>query len=375
MSRIYLSPPYMGTRERELLLDAFDSGWIAPLGPHVNAFEREFAEYVGIGHAAALSSGTAALHLALVLAGVQPGDEVVTSTLTFAATANAIRYLRATPVFIDSDRQSWNMDPDLLAEELSERARRGALPRAVVAVDLYGQCADYGRIEPLCAKYDIPLIEDAAEALGARAYGKSAGTFGQYGVFSFNGNKIITTSGGGMLVSDSSDVAERVRFLATQARDPAPHYQHSVLGYNYRLSNLLAAVGRGQLADMDARVARRRAHNQYYQQALGDLPGVEFMPEAPYGTCTFWLTCLTIDPQAFGVDREAIRQRLEADSIESRPVWKPMHLQPLYADAPARAGQVAQDLFERGLCLPSGHGLSDADRQRIADIIRSLADV
>lgn len=372
MSRIYLSPPHMGARERELLLDAFDSGWIAPLGPHVDAFEREFAEYVGIGHAAALSSGTAALHLALILAGVQPGDHVVTSTLTFAATANAIRYLRATPVFIDSDTQSWNMDPGLLAEELAERARNGCLPRAVVVVDLYGQCADYERIGALCAQYEVTLIEDAAEALGARAFGRSAGAFGQFGIFSFNGNKIITTSGGGMLVSDSADVAARVRFLATQARDPAPHYQHSVLGYNYRMSNLLAAVGRGQLADMDARVARRREHNQFYRQALGDLPGIEFMPEAEYGQCTFWLTCLTVEPEAFGVDRETIRLRLEEANIESRPVWKPMHMQPLYADAPTRGGQVAEQLFDRGLCLPSGHGLSADDRERIADAIRGL---
>ena len=374
MGRIYLSPPHMGQKERELLLDAFDSGWIAPLGPHVDAFEREFAEYVGAPHAAALLSGTAALHLSLLLTGVQAGDEVITSTLTFAATANAIRYLGARPIFIDSDRSSWNMDPDLLAEELAERARRGRLPKAVVTVDLYGQCADYARIGALCEEYGVTLIEDAAEALGARAFGRSAGTFGRLGIFSFNGNKIITTSGGGMLVSESEELIHKARFLATQARDPAPHYQHSVLGYNYRLSNLLAAVGRGQLRTMDERVARRRAHNRFYREALGDLPGVEFMPEAEYGRCSFWLSCLTIDAAAFGCDREAIRLHLEAHDIESRPVWKPMHLQPLYADVPCRGGEVATDLFQRGLCLPSGHGLEDADRQRIAGLIRELAN-
>jgi dTDP-4-amino-4,6-dideoxygalactose transaminase len=374
MGRIYLSPPCMGASERELLLDAFDSGWIAPLGPHVDAFEREFAAYVGVGHAAALSSGTAALHLALALASVGPGDVVLTSALTFAATANPIRYLGAEPAFIDCERTSWNMDPALLAEELDARARAGVLPKAVVCVDLYGQCADYARITALCRDYDVTLIEDAAEALGARHGQRAAGSFGLAGVFSFNGNKIITTSGGGMLVSNSADLIQRARFLSTQARDPGPHYQHSALGYNYRMSNLLAAVGRGQLADMEARVARRREHNQFYRRALADVPGIELMPEAVYGTCTFWLTCILVDAAHFGADREAIRTRLEAHDIEARPVWKPMHLQPLYRDAYVRGGAVAEDLFTRGLCLPSGHALGHADRERIVELIRTTPD-
>lgn len=371
MSRIYLSPPCMSPRSRELLLDAFDSGWIAPLGPHVDAFEREFAAYVGAGYAAAVSSGTAALHLALTLCGVGPGDDVLTSTLTFAATANAIRYVGARPVFIDSDRASWNVDPDLVAEELAERAASGNLPKALVSVDLYGQCANYARLDAMCREYGVLLIEDAAEALGARCGEQSAGTFGSAGVFSFNGNKIITTSGGGMLVSDSAEFIDRARFLSTQARDKAAHYQHSVLGYNYRMSNLLAAVGRGQLAGLAERVAKRREHNAFYRSALADVPGIAFMPEAAYGSCSFWLTCLTVDSAAFGADREAIRLHLETHDIESRPVWKPMHLQPLYEDAPIRGGVVAEDLFERGLCLPSGHALADADRERIVALIRA----
>jgi len=369
MSRIYLSPPHMGPDERKLLLEAFDSNWIAPLGPHVDAFEREMAARIGVGHAAALSSGTAAIHLALELLGVGPGDEVVTSTLTFAATANPIVYRGATPVFIDSTPESWNMDPELLAEELDACARRGKLPKAVVAVDLYGQCADYDRIGAACLKHGVPLVEDAAEALGASYRGKAAGSFGALSILSFNGNKIITTSGGGMLLSDRKDWIERARFLATQARDPAPHYQHSTVGYNYRLSNLLAAVGRGQLRVLDERVAARRAHNAFYREALGRLPGVGFMPEAGHGRMNAWLTCVTIDPVAFGADREAVRLRLEKEDIEARPVWKPMHLQPVFSACRTRGGAVAAGLFERGLCLPSGSSLRPEERQRIVDLV------
>lgn len=367
MKRIYLSPPHVGERERELLLDAFDSNWIAPLGPHVDAFERELCAYVGVAHGAALSSGTAGLHLALELLGVEAGDEVVCSDLTFAATANAIRYVGARPVFVDAERRSWNMDPDLLEEEL----RSGARPKAIVVVDLYGQCADYGRILAIARAHEIPVIEDAAEALGATHGGRRAGTFGDLAVFSFNGNKIITTSGGGMLVSDDEDAVARARFLATQARDPAPHYQHSEIGFNYRLSNLLAAVGRGQLEVLDARVAARRDHNAFYREALGDLPGVDFMPEAPGGTCTFWLTCLTVDPDALGVDRERLRLALEAAGVEARPVWKPMHLQPVFERCRVRGGAVGEDLFARGLCLPSGSSLDDADRARVVEAFRA----
>lgn len=355
----------MGPRERELLLEAFDSGWIAPLGPHVDAFEREFAAYTGAAHAAALSSGTAALHLALEVLGVRRGDEVVTSTLTFAATANAITYAGAVPVFIDSERTSWNLDPDLLAEELEAADKRGRLPKAVVVVDLYGRTADYGRILPIAQRYGVPVIEDAAEALGATCNGKAAGTLGVIGCFSFNGNKIITTSGGGMLVADEKAWVDRVRFLATQARDPAPHYQHSTIGYNYRLSNLLAAVGRGQLQVLDTRVAQRTAVYRWYRDYFAGVPGVSFLGETPWGRTNHWLTCALIDPAAFGTDREGIRTHLESLNIEARPVWKPMHLQPVFAHLRVRGGAVAAELFERGICLPSGSNLTEADFVRI----------
>ena len=362
----------MGSDERNLLIEAFDSNWIAPLGPHVEAFEREFAERVEMPYAAALSSGTAALHLALRLVGVSAGDEVVVSSFTFAASANAVTYLGAKPVFIDSDSATWNMDPGLLEEELADAARRGRLPKAVMVVDLYGQCADYDRIVPLCARYEIPVIEDAAEALGATHQGKQAGSLGVLGVFSFNGNKIITTSGGGMLVSSHRDWIDKARFWATQARDPAPHYEHSEIGYNYRLSNLLAAVGRGQLRVLDDRLARRRANNTFYRQALGDLPGVGFMPEAGYGRSNCWLTCITVDPGTFGADREDIRLHLESLNVEARPLWKPMHLQRVFSGCRARGGRVSTRLFERGLCLPSGSSLSREELEFIAVEIKSL---
>ncbi len=364
--RLYLSPPDVGPRERELLLDAFDSGWIAPLGPHVDAFEREVAARAGVAHAAALSSGTAALHLALILLGVQPGDEVIAPTFTFAATLNAIRYQGATPVLIDCEPRSWNMDPALLREELAACAARGKLPAAVLVVDLYGQCADYDPIRAACAEHGVPIVEDAAEALGATYRGRPAGSLGDLGVVSFNGNKIITTSGGGMLLSDREEWIARARFLATQARDPAPHYQHSVVGYNYRLSNLLAAVGRGQLEGLDGKIAARRGHRAFYQQALGETPGIAFMPEAEFGESNAWLTCLTIDPAAFGATREDVRLHLERYDMESRALWKPMHLQPAFADCRIRGGAVSEALFARGLCLPSGSGMSAADRERVA---------
>jgi pyridoxal phosphate-dependent aminotransferase EpsN len=362
----------MSQFERALLLDAFDSNWIAPLGPHVDAFEKEFAAHVGAAEAVALSSGTGALHLALLLLGVGQGDEVLTSTLTFAATANAITYVGATPVFIDSEPKSWNMDPRLLAAELRACARRNKLPKAVVVVDLYGQCADFDPIQEVCARYEVPIIEDAAEALGATYRNGSAGTFGVFGAFSFNGNKIITTSGGGMLVCQSEAHARRARFLATQARDPAPHYQHSEIGYNYRMSNLLAAVGRGQLRVLADRVDQRRANCDFYRQTLGDLPGVCFMPELPQGRSTRWLTCITVDPNSFGATREDIRLALEAENIESRPIWKPMHLQPVFANCRLRGGSVAQAIFEQGLCLPSGSNLSADDRARVVDVVHAV---
>jgi dTDP-4-amino-4,6-dideoxygalactose transaminase len=348
------------------LLDALDSGWIAPLGPHVDAFEAELAARAARAHGCALSSGTAGLHLALLVLGVEPGDRVLCSTLTFAATANAIRYVGAEPVFIDSEPTSWNMDPELLAEELADGMRRGRQARAVIVVDLYGQCARYDRIETLCREHGVPLVEDAAEALGATYQGRPAGAFGELAVFSFNGNKIITTSGGGMLVADRTEWTDRARFLATQARDPAPHYEHSTLGFNYRMSNLLAALGRSQLRDLDLRVDRRRAHNEAYRAALASIPGVAFMPELPGARSTFWLTTLTVDPAVAGVGRDELRRHLESLDIEARPVWKPMHLQPYYRECRFVGGAVAARLFEHGLCLPSGTNLDDTDRDRVA---------
>lgn len=371
--RIYLSPPHMSGRERHYVQDAFDTNWIAPLGPHVDAFEQEFCETVGIGHAAALSSGTAALHLALLLHGIGAGDEVVVSTLTFSASVNPLLYVGARPTFVDSERQSWNMDPYLLAGLLEARARAGRLPKAVILVHLYGQSANIQAVLDLCDRYEIPLIEDAAEALGATYNGRVPGTFGRAGFFSFNGNKIITTSGGGMLVSDDAAMIARARMLATQARDPAPHYEHSVIGYNYRLSNVLAAIGRGQLQVLADRVAARRRNFAFYVHALGDLPGLQFMPEAGWGQHARWLTCIAINPSEFGVDRETVRQALDAENIEARPVWKPMHLQPVFQSYESVGGAVAEDLFSRGLCLPSGSNLSESELLRVVDVIRGCA--
>jgi dTDP-4-amino-4,6-dideoxygalactose transaminase len=370
--RIYLSPPDVGEVERQLLLDAFDSRWIAPLGSHVDAFEQEFAAVVGVPYAVALSSGTAALHLSLETLGVRRGDEVLTSTLTFAATANAVTYVGARPIFIDASPDTWTIDPDLLEEELTRRTRLGRMPAAVMTVDLYGQCCDYDRITRLCERHGVPLIEDAAEALGASYGSRPAGSFGQCAAFSFNGNKIITTSGGGMLVSHSSRVVERARHLASQARDRAPHYEHSEIGFNYRLSNLLAALGRGQLGSLREKVARRRAIRARYEEALGRCPGIGFLPEAAYGRSNAWLTCMTVDPAAFGASREDIRLHLLSQNIESRPVWKPMHLQPVFRACRVRGGEVAARLFERGLCLPSGSAMSVADQARVIAAIEEV---
>lgn len=370
MTRIYLSPPDVSAEERRLLLDAFDSNWIAPLGPHVDAFEREFAECVGVPHAVALSSGTAALHLALRVLGICRDDDVITSTMTFAATANAITYVGGRPVFIDVSRDTWTMDPDLLEEELKARALDGRKQAAaVISVDLYGQCCDYSRITETCRRYGVPLVEDAAEALGATYGAHRAGAFGECAAFSFNGNKIITTSGGGMLVSHRRDVIDTARHLSTQARDPAPHYQHSSIGFNYRLSNLLAAVGRGQLANLSRKVAARRAINRSYRRVLGERPGITFMPETDYGTTNSWLTCAVVDERLFGANREDIRLELERENIEARPLWKPLHLQPIFRSSPTRDGAVAEDLFARGLCLPSGSSLTDAQLARVQQVI------
>ena len=368
--RIYLSPPHLSGREQGYISEALQSNWIAPLGPMVDAFEKELCEYVGVRYGAALSSGTAALHLAVLAAGVHSGDDVLCATLTFSATANAIAYVGAHPVFIDSDPTTWDMDPNLLEEELSSRASCGGKTAAVIAVDLYGQCADYDRIERICRNHGVPLIEDAAEALGATYKSKQAGCFGSMAVFSFNGNKTITTSGGGMLVSENKNLIDKARYLATQARDPVPYYQHSTVGYNYRMSNILAALGRGQLESVVERVAARRNNFALYQDALKDTEGITFMPEASYGQSSRWLTTLLVEPREFGATAETIRLALEEENIESRPIWKPMHTQPVFKGCRIRGGKISEYLFSRGLCLPSGSQLTKEDLERVVTIIR-----
>ncbi|MVO98692.1 DegT/DnrJ/EryC1/StrS family aminotransferase [Paenibacillus lutrae] len=376
MSRVYLSPPHIGEKEQEYVREAFSSNWIAPLGPHVDAFEQEIAAYVGTAGAAALSSGTAALHLALKLVGVSRGDSVFCSSLTFVASANPILYEGAAPVFIDSEPDSWNMSPLALERAFLQAEKNGKLPKAVVVVNLYGQSADYDAILALCDSYQVPVIEDAAESLGATYQGKASGTLGKFGIFSFNGNKIITTSGGGMLVSDDTEALEKARFWATQARDQAPHYQHSETGYNYRLSNILAGVGRGQLQVLEDRVNARRQVFERYNKALGEIEGIRFMPEAEYGRSTRWLTTLTIDPDITGVSASEILNKLTSDSIEARPVWKPLHLQPLFKESSyyshLEENSVSERLFQTGICIPSGSSLSESDQNRVIDHILSV---
>lgn len=370
--RVYLSPPHLTGDERPLVEEAFASNWIAPLGPHVDAFEAEICARVGVGHAAALSSGTGALHLAMRMLRIGPGDEVLCASFTFSASANPIVYERATPVFVDCDT-TWTVDPNLLEDELKAAAAAGRRVKALIAVDLYGQTADYEAIESLCERFGVTLVEDAAEALGSTCRSRPAGGFGRMGVLSFNGNKIITTSGGGMLLSNEKALIEKARFLATQARDAAPHYQHSEIGFNYRMSNVLAAIGRGQLRTLDERVEARRRNFEAYRLGLVDLPGVAFMPEAPWCRSNRWLTCVTVDPKVLGVTREEIRSALEAESIEARPVWKPMHLQPVFRECRVVGGAVSERIFENGLCLPSGSSLSDDDRDRVIGVVRSVA--
>lgn len=369
--RIFLSPPHMGGREIEFVHQAFESNYIAPVGPQINALEKEFSEVVGCKYSGAVSSGTAALHLALRYCGVDHGDEVVCSSFTFIASANAILYLGAKPVFIDSGTQDWNMDAGLFIESIQKRAENNRLPKAVVLVHLYGQSADIDPIKECCENYGIALIEDAAEALGATYKGKSPGTFGLAGIYSFNGNKIITASNGGMVVSDDNELIEKMRFWATQARDNAPHYQHSEMGYNYRMSNIVAAIGRGQLLVLADRVNKKRKIFQQYKDELGDCPGLSFMPESEYGRSTRWLTCITVDEKKFGTDRETIRLALEEENVESRPLWKPMHLQPLLKEYEMIGGAVCEELFEKGLCLPSGTAMTDEDIDRIVSVIKS----
>lgn len=363
----------MGPAERTLLLEAFDSNWVAPLGPHVDAFQQEFAEYVGVPRAVALSSGTAALHLAFIALGIGHGDDVLVSTLTFAGSVNPIRYVGANPVLVDSETRSWNLDPALVEDYLKKAAKRGKLPKAIVPVHLYGQVADMDAINAIADRYGIPVIEDAAEALGGTHNGKNAGTMSRLAIFSFNGNKVITTSGGGMVVGADGKLLDHILKLATQAREPAPHYEHTEIGFNYRLSNLLAAVGRGQMQVLESRIAARRRIFERYALLLDGIPGLELQPDAGWGRHTRWLTTVLVDPAKFGHTREDIRLALETHNIESRPFWKPMHLQPVYADATAVLSGVSDALFAKGLCLPSGSAMSDADQDRVVAELRRMA--
>lgn len=372
MNRILLSVPHMCGREEAYVREAFVSNWLSTVGPNIAAFEKAFAERVGLP-AVALASGTAGLHLALRLAGVGRGDEVFCSTLTFVAAANAIVYQSAVPVFVDSDRATWNLDPDLLSRALRERAAVNRLPKALVVVHLYGQSADMDPIVHTCVEYGVAVIEDAAEAVGTLYKGKPAGTLGDAGVYSFNGNKIITTTGGGILVSPNLSWVEKARFWAQQARDVALWYEHSELGYNYRMSNVLAGIGRGQLEVLDLRVQQRRDVAFRYRSAFADLPGISLMPQAPYGVHTNWLSCFLIDEKQFGCSRDQLIRVLDEANVESRPVWKPMHLQPLYAGCEHYGGDVAEDLFRRGICLPSSSCLSEEDQLHVVNAVRGAA--
>lgn len=368
MPRIYLSAPDISPQDHASVDAVLTSNWVAPIGPALDAFEAAVAARASRSHAVALNSGTAALHLALQILGIGAGDAVVCPTLTFAASANPICYLGAEPVFVDSESRTWNMDPEKL--EAALQSRRDI--KAVIVVHLYGQCAEMTRILELCEAYGVPLIEDAAEALGASYHGRPAGSMGAFSFFSFNGNKIITTSGGGMLLGDEAVQIERARYLATQAREPVTHYEHKAIGYNYRMSNLLAGLGNSQLADLDRRVATRRAHFEAYKSALSDLTGVRFMPIADPDGANYWLTCFTLNPAEHPITRDVLLVALENVDIEARPLWKPLHLQPVFKNKACFGGELAADLFERGICLPSGSGMSGDERQRVIDAIRAV---
>lgn len=355
--------------------EAFDTNWVSPVGPNINAFEEELASYNGIAHCAALSSGTAAIHLALIILNVGPGDEVICSTFTFSGSCNPIAYVGAAPVFIDSEEDTWNMDPELLKEAIEDRVRKtGKKPKAIILVHLYGMPAKLDDIMSIARQYEIPVIEDAAEALGSSYKGKKLGTFGDMGVYSFNGNKIITTSGGGALVSENGQWIERAKYLATQARDPAPHYQHSVIGYNYRLSNICAGIGRGQLRVLDERVRQRRENFEFYKRNLGNYVGVYFPGEPGGAFSNRWLTTILIDSTQFGKNREEIRLALEKENIESRPLWKPMHLQSVFRRAANYTSRVSEKLFGDGLCLPSGSNLTEPDKLFVVKFLVQLAE-
>jgi len=380
--KIWLSSPHMGGKEIEFVQNAFETNWIAPLGPHVDGFEQDLCNYTGAKFAAALSSGTSAIHLSLIQLGVGPGDYVLCQSFTFSGSANPIAYQGAVPVFVDSESESWNMDPKYLEAAINACISGGTdsrgekliakKPKAIIPVHLYGTPAKMDEIMRISKKYEIPVIEDAAEALGSKYKGKECGTFGDFGILSFNGNKIITTSGGGALLSSDEGAVKKARFLATQARDSAPHYQHSEIGYNYRMSNVSAGIGRGQMLVLEERVNQRRANFEFYKKELGSVKGIKF-PVDPIDTYSNrWLSCIVIEPDEAGFTREDIRLALEKENIECRPLWKPMHMQPVFGQAPYFGGNVAEDLFEKGLCLPSGSNLSQADLDRVISEIKKF---
>ena len=374
--RIWLSLAQMGGEEQRFIKEAFDTNWVVPLGPNVNGFEQDLKHYHALNkqEVVALSAGTAALHLGLIMLGVERDDEVICQSFTFSASANPITYQGAKPVFVDSEPDTWNMDPALLREAIEDRIQKtGRKPKAIIPVHLYGMPAKMDEIITIAQEYEIPILEDAAEAIGSEYKGKKCGTLGVYGALSFNGNKMITTSGGGALICPNREAADRVTFYATQAREQAPHYQHEKIGYNYRLSNICAGIGRGQMQVLDEHIARRRTIHSLYSQGLGSISGIEVQqnPSTQFNS-NFWLTTILIDPKQAGFDREQLRLRLEEGNIESRPLWKPMHLQPVFASCPYYGGSVSEELFERGLCLPSGSALSDDDIAHVIEVIKSF---
>lgn len=371
--KIWLSSPHMGGNEMKYIKEAFDTNWIAPLGPNVDEFEKELAKYLNVSGVVALSSGTAAIHLALIILDIKYGDEVICSSFTFSASANPIRYLGATPIFVDSEPETWNMDPELLEKAIKDRIKKGKKPKAIILVHLYGMPAKIEEILEISQRYEIPIIEDAAEALGSRYKGKLCSSFGVIGILSFNGNKIITTSGGGALISNNYYYIEKARFLSTQARDAAPYYQHSHIGYNYRMSNILAGIGRGQLEVLENRVAKRRKINQFYRKLLSDYDSISFQNEPEGHFSNYWLTTIVAKPNTERLMVERISEEMDRENIETRPLWKPMHLQPIFAGYPSYQRGISTELFENGLCLPSGSNLNENDFDRIANcLIRSL---
>jgi len=372
--KIWLSSPHMGGTEQKYVQEAFDTNWIAPLGPNVNGFEKDLANYTGVKAASALSSGTAAIHLALIILGVKPGDEVLVSSFTFSGSVNPITYLGAIPVLIDSEPETWNMCPELMELAIKDRISKGKKPKAIIPVHLYGMPAKIEKIMEIANRYEIPVIEDAAEALGSRYKNKALGTFGLMGVLSFNGNKIITTSSGGALISDNEELMEKSRFLAQQARDNAPHYQHTEIGYNYRMSNVIAGIGRGQMEVLDKHMALRRENFKFYKSRLAGIEGISFLEESDSDYFSnYWLTCILVDPEKTnGITREDIRLAMEAESIDTRPLWKPMHLQPVFKDCPYYGNGTSEDLFDKGLCLPSSSNLTPEDKSRVVNTILSV---